>query len=70
MIEKDLEIANTKRINKGIDVVAIDIKKEWAPPARNLWTGKPFSPRYYDILEKRKILPAWNARKEVLTLVT
>jgi hypothetical protein len=69
-VAQDLKIVDTKRVNKGVDVVAINITKEWAPPSKNLWTGKPFSPRYFDILEKRKILPAWNARKEVLTLVT
>jgi len=30
----------------------------------NSWTGKPYSQRYYDILEKRKQLPVWEQREE------
>lgn len=33
--------------------------ERWVPPERNQWTGKPFSDRYFDILQKRKELPAW-----------
>lgn len=32
-------------------------------------TGTPYSKRYYEILEKRRKLPAWEARKEFLKLV-
>ena len=30
----------------------------------------PFSDRYFDILQKRKELPAWQARKQVCDLVS
>jgi len=32
-------------------------------------TGEPYTPRYFDILDKRKRLPAWEAKKEFLRLV-
>ena len=31
-------------------------------------TGRPFSRRYFDILEKRKALPVWEQKKEFLDL--
>ena len=43
--------------------------ERWVPPERNPWTGHPFSDRFFDILAKRKELPAWQARKQVLDLV-
>ena len=30
----------------------------------NRWTGKPYSARYYEILEKRKTLPVWHQKEE------
>ncbi|OXB73721.1 UNVERIFIED_CONTAM: hypothetical protein H355_014956 [Colinus virginianus] len=35
----------------------------------NPYTGAPFSARYYKILENRKLLPAWNARKNFIKLI-
>ncbi|KAF3777656.1 putative pre-mRNA-splicing factor ATP-dependent RNA helicase [Nymphaea thermarum] len=32
----------------------------------NRWTGRPFSARYYEILEKRKTLPVWQQKQEFL----
>lgn len=32
----------------------------------NKWTGKPYSQRFYDILEKRKTLPVWHQKEEFL----
>ena len=40
-----------------------------ASPHLNPFTKKPYSPRYYSILEKRKELPAWEARNKVVELV-
>ena len=31
-------------------------------PHLNPFTNRPFSPAYYKILEKRKELPAWEAK--------
>ncbi|XWS36077.1 hypothetical protein CRYUN_Cryun20dG0053000 [Craigia yunnanensis] len=30
----------------------------------NKWNGRPYSPRYYEILEKRKTLPVWQQKEE------
>lgn len=35
----------------------------------NPYTNKPYSQRYYDILAKRKKLPAWEAQEQVQMLV-
>lgn len=32
----------------------------------NPWTGRPYSQRYYEILEKRKTLPVWQQKDEFL----
>ncbi|XP_031497367.1 probable pre-mRNA-splicing factor ATP-dependent RNA helicase DEAH2 isoform X1 [Nymphaea colorata] len=32
----------------------------------NRWTGRPFSARYYEILDKRKTLPVWQQKQEFL----
>ncbi|KAK6803917.1 hypothetical protein RDI58_001701 [Solanum bulbocastanum] len=32
----------------------------------NKWNGKPYSQRFYDILEKRKTLPVWHQKEEFL----
>lgn len=32
----------------------------------NRWNGRPYSQRYYEILEKRKTLPVWHQREEFL----
>ncbi|KAI3739130.1 hypothetical protein L2E82_29525 [Cichorium intybus] len=30
----------------------------------NRWNGRPYTQRYYDILEKRKTLPVWHQKEE------
>eukprot|EP01116_Phalansterium_solitarium_P017382 TRINITY_DN4265_c0_g1_i1.p1 TRINITY_DN4265_c0_g1~~TRINITY_DN4265_c0_g1_i1.p1 ORF type:complete len:701 (+),score=266.70 TRINITY_DN4265_c0_g1_i1:75-2177(+) len=35
----------------------------------NPWNGKPYSQRYYDILEKRKKLPVWEQKEQFLELM-
>lgn len=32
----------------------------------NKWNGKPYSQKYYDILEKRRTLPVWLQKEEFL----
>ena len=39
-------------------------------PQINPYTGRPYSARYYEILEKRKQLPVWERREEFLKLIT
>lgn len=35
----------------------------------NRWNGKPYSQRYYEILEKRKSLPVWQQKEEFLQVL-
>ncbi|KAG8475275.1 hypothetical protein CXB51_032136 [Gossypium anomalum] len=35
----------------------------------NKWNGRPYSQRYYDILEKRKTLPVWQQKEEFLQVL-
>ena len=32
----------------------------------NKWNGRPYSQRYYEILEKRTTLPVWHQKEEFL----
>ena len=38
-------------------------------PHINPFTNRPYSPQYFKILEKRRELPAWEARLKVTELV-
>ena len=44
-------------------------EERWVLPERNPWTGRSWSDKFYEILTKRKDLPAWQARQQVLDLV-
>ena len=35
----------------------------------NRWNGRPYSQRYYDILEVRKNLPVWHQKEEFLKVL-
>ncbi|MCH95936.1 putative pre-mRNA-splicing factor ATP-dependent RNA helicase-like [Trifolium medium] len=35
----------------------------------NHWNGKPYSQRYYDILDKRKTLPVWHQKDDFLKVL-
>lgn len=35
----------------------------------NSWNGRPYSQRYFDILEKRKTLPVWHQKEEFLKVL-
>ena len=37
-----------------------------AVPLVNRWNGRPYTQRFYDILEKRKTLPVWHQKEEFL----
>lgn len=39
------------------------------PPTINRWSGRPYSARYFEILEKRKTLPVWQQKEEFLKAV-
>ncbi len=36
----------------------------------NPYTGRPYSQKYYDILEKRKTLPIWEYKEKLIELLT
>ncbi|OAY81740.1 putative pre-mRNA-splicing factor ATP-dependent RNA helicase [Ananas comosus] len=38
-------------------------------PAINRWTGRPYSARYFEILEKRRTLPVWHQKEEFLQVL-
>lgn len=38
-------------------------------PNLNSFTGRPYSQRYYEILEKRKTLPVWQQKQEFLDIL-
>lgn len=40
-----------------------------ATPLVNKWNGRPYSQRYYEILEKRKTLPVWQQKEEFLRVL-
>jgi len=46
-----------------------DASKDEPAPKVNQWTGAPYSSQFYAIYEKRKELPAWAAKNEILKLV-
>lgn len=35
----------------------------------NRWTGRPYSQRYFEILEKRRSLPVWHQKEEFLQVL-
>jgi len=44
-------------------------KKARTDPEINFLNDKPFSQKYYEILEKRKTLPAWDAKEKLFKLM-
>ncbi|URD92199.1 Pre-mRNA-splicing factor ATP-dependent RNA [Musa troglodytarum] len=45
---------------------SLSAKTAALPPGVNRWSGRPYSQRYYEILEKRKTLPVWQQKEEFL----
>jgi len=64
--KKDKADKRAKRSDSADD----ERPERWVPPTENPWTGLQWSQTYHDILEKRRELPAWQARKQVVDLVT
>jgi pre-mRNA-splicing factor ATP-dependent RNA helicase DHX15/PRP43 len=40
-----------------------------ANPSINRWTGRPYSARYLEILEKRRTLPVWQQKDDFLAVL-
>ena len=55
--------------NKSKSEIKINNKEDISSNI-NKYTNKPYSSRYYDILKKRKILPAWESKKELFDLIS
>jgi HrpA-like RNA helicase len=57
---------DTKRRHMNTEAPMISL-----PPLSHInpYTNRPYSPQYYKILEKRKELPAWEARDKIIQLV-
>lgn len=48
---------------------AFSSKPAAVPAGINRWNGRPYSQRYYEILEKRKTLPVWQQKEEFLQVL-
>ena len=55
---------------KRLEVGTKDGMAEGGDPAVNPLTYQPYSQRYYDILEGRKGLPIWQARSELVRMLS
>lgn len=51
------------------DELLMKNKKQRIEPEINFLTNNPFSQKYYEILEKRKTLPAWDAKEKLFSLL-
>jgi pre-mRNA-splicing factor ATP-dependent RNA helicase DHX15/PRP43 len=40
-----------------------------ASPSINRWNGRPYSARYFEILEKRRTLPVWQQKEDFLRVL-
>ena len=50
-----------------VDENAISVKTKMpGAPNLNTFTGRPYSQRYHEILDKRKTLPVWLQKQEFL----
>lgn len=48
------------------DSTAKTVKTNGGLIGNNRWNGKPYSPSYFEILEKRKTLPVWHQKDDFL----
>ncbi|KAG6500522.1 hypothetical protein ZIOFF_040369 [Zingiber officinale] len=48
---------------------SLSFKPPAVPSGINRWNGRPYSTRYYEILEKRKALPVWQQKDEFLQVL-
>jgi len=53
-------------MKKRLDLDSAASSSAPANPSTNPFNGRPYSDRYYSILEKRKTLPVWEQRAEFL----
>lgn len=59
--------AKTAEANGEVGV--FNINNEVGNNLINKWTGRPYSQRYYEILEKRKTLPVWHQKEDFLQVL-
>jgi hypothetical protein len=53
----------------GAEDGGMAVEAEGGEAEINPLTGQPYSKKYYDILDKRKKLPGWDAKKDFLKLI-
>ena len=64
------EATATAKVNKANGGAAVHgINNSTGSMTVNSWNGRPYSQRYFDILEKRKTLPVWHQKEEFLKVL-
>ena len=66
VVDEATATAKVNKANGGVAVHGINNTAAGGMPLVNRWNGRPYSQRYYDILEKRKTLPVWHQKEEFL----
>ncbi len=55
-----------RRLDLDSSFASLSLKESTSNP----YTGRPYSQKYYDILEKRKTLPIWEYKDKLIELLT
>lgn len=60
-----IDVVNESAISKKSNAVVSGLPNA-VNSLINRWNGRPYSQKYYNILEKRKTLPVWRQKDEFL----
>ena len=61
--------AKKKMRISGFDVATPAVTTSIGESTTSKWTGRPYTPKYYEILEKRKGLPVWQQQADFNTML-